>query len=86
MNIVFHVFVISSDKVILFLSDVQPTDRETLSEAEEEILRVISEENVKLNNSVIIQTYGIGRDKGEYKLEYRARLVSLVILAHPRSV
>ena len=86
MNIVFHVFVISSDKVILFLSDGQPTDRGALSEAEEEILRVLSEENVKLNNSVIIQTYGIGRDKGEYKLVYRARLVSLVILAHPRSV
>ena len=62
-----HSSVLSADKVILFLSDGQPTDRGNLTEAEEEILRVISEENVKLNNSVIIQTYGIGQNEGGYK-------------------
>ena len=47
------------DKVILFMSDGRPTDNE------DEILRVISSENAKLNNSVIIQTYGIGQNRGE---------------------
>ena len=41
------------------MSDGRPTD------SEDEILRVIRNENAKLNNSVIIQTYGIGQNEGE---------------------
>ena len=47
-----------ADKLILFVSDGRPTD------SKDEILRVISNENAKLNNSVIIQTYGIGQNRG----------------------
>ena len=54
---------IISDKVILFVSDGKPTDRETAEESTKEILRVISEQNALLNNSVTIQTFGVG--KGE---------------------
>ena len=53
--------------MILFLSDGKPTDREDRVDAQEEILRVISEENAKLNNSVIIQTYGKGQNEGRWR-------------------
>ena len=50
-----------TDKVILFMSDGKPTD------AEDEILNEISEQNAKLNNEVIIHTFGIGlTDDGKY--------------------
>ena len=42
------------------MSDGDPTDK-----SQEEILQVISEENAKLNNSVIIQTYGIGQGQSK---------------------
>ena len=41
------------------MGDGRPTD------SEDEILLVISSENAKLNKSVIIQTYGIGQNRGE---------------------
>ena len=40
--------------MILFVSDGDPSD------SGDDILSVISEENFKLDNSVIIQTFGIG--------------------------
>ena len=48
------------EKVILFVSDGRPTDRDTADASKDAILRVISEENARLNNAVIIQTFGIG--------------------------
>ena len=61
-----YIFVCSFhlDKIILFLSDGPPTEKDEGFGAEVEILRVIREENAKLNNSVIIQTYGVGQNKG----------------------
>ena len=53
-----------ADKLILFMSDGKPTDGANRMEAQDEILRVIREENAKLNNSVVIQTYGIGQNEG----------------------
>ena len=53
--------IVFSDKVILFVSDGEPTDRSTMEESKEEILRVISEQNALLNNDVTIQTFGIGK-------------------------
>ena len=49
---------IFSDKVILFVSDGNPTDEK------DEILRVISEQNARLGNTVHIQTFGVGKGKG----------------------
>ena len=60
----------NADKIILFLSDGRPTEKDEGLGAEVEILRVISEENAKLNNSVIILTYGVGQNEGEYNLSY----------------
>ena len=48
------------DKVILFLSDGRPTD------VEAEILQTISEQNAKLGNQVVINTFGIGQYASEY--------------------
>ena len=45
--------------MILFLSDGKPTDNPDPAEAETEILDVIREQNAKLGNEVIIQTFGI---------------------------
>ena len=58
--------IVFSDKVILFVSDGEPTDRSTMEESKEEILRVISEQNALLNNDVTIQTFGIGKGKNVY--------------------
>ena len=55
-------------KVILFVSDGLPSDEIPGVQRNEEILRVISEENAKLNNLVIIHTYGIGHNGGEHSL------------------
>ena len=46
--------------MILFLSDGKPTDNpQNPAAAEMEILDVIREQNAKLGNEVIIQTFGI---------------------------
>ena len=47
------------DKVILFVSDGRPTD------SEDDIHRVISQQNAKLKNEVIIQTFGVGVPEGK---------------------
>ena len=52
--------------MILFVSDGKPTDRDTAEGSQEEILRVISEENAKLSNDVTIQTFGVGEGKDIY--------------------
>ena len=46
------------------MSDGKPTDGANRMDAQEEIIRIIREENAKLNNSVIVQTYGIGQNEG----------------------
>ncbi len=46
------------DQVILFVSDGDP------QESEEDILNIISAENAKLGNKVIIQTFGFGIQNG----------------------
>ena len=59
--------VIVSDKVILFVSDGNPTDRDTAEETKEEkILRVISDQNALLNNTVTIHTFGVGKGRDVY--------------------
>ena len=58
-----HYHICISEKVILFVSDGRPTDRNTAEENKEEILRVISQQNALLRNEVIIQTFGIGDGK-----------------------
>ena len=49
-----RLFILLSDKVILFLTDGEPGDKA------EDILKTIREENAKLNNKVVILSYGIG--------------------------
>ena len=43
--------------VILFISNGQPT----IEDYKDDFLDVISEENAKLNNQVVIHTFGIGK-------------------------
>jgi uncharacterized protein YegL len=53
----------SSDKVILFLTDGNPTDDQ------EEILLLIRRENAKYGNKVVIHTYGLGGEGHKYTIK-----------------
>ena len=62
-----NVFLITvTDKVIVFVTDGKSTDVDP-----EKVLDVISEENSKLDNVVVIMTYYLGERK--YKATHNAR-------------
>ena len=71
--------IIISEKVILFVSDGRPTDRNTTAESKEEILRIISQQNALLRNEVIIQTFGIGDGKIAHSILHLDYLLSAAL-------
>ena len=54
--------------MILFVSDGRPTDRDSLEENKEEILKITREQNARLGNKVYIQIFDV--DEGKIKKRF----------------